>query len=733
MIKCKMKVERIMFPRDQKIESGDFAIFVAKIIEHYEGERPVENEQYGTVSLKGNVPSLKVGDVYTFILKDAEVNQYGTSYNIADISYEMDIENKDDVKNFLKILCGTKVATELMKLDNPYELIKNRDSNTLLNVKGIGEKKLEKIYDNFDILKGRSVAYAKLEPLGLSRKIIDKLCKELGGSVGAIECCFNNPYTIIDKVKGIGFIKVDEIAQKCGYNNPKLRLRYAILHILDTNGESGRSYLYANQLVHDVSRIISANFDEINEAIMDLVEKGKVSLSKSGDMVALTYYVELESNIASRIRELAEAETHIEVPENWRDTIRSIEENQGWKYTDEQLYGIETVLNNNVVVVRGLAGTGKSTVTNAMSEILDHYKISMCCLSAKASQRLREVTQRDAQTIHRMLGLGMEKKTTTEELYTDIVILDEASMVNGSLFLLLLKAIRNGSKLIILGDNGQLTSIGNCAVFNDLLSCKVIPVVELTQIHRQAQKSAIITESINARMQKPIYERTFRGHRVLGELQDLELFIEEESDNLMNIIRQKFLQDLAFTNNVMEVQIITPVKNRGDICVNRINLEIQRFYNELLGKKSFNGQDGVEIFVDDKVINLKNNYSSKDPQGQSRAVWNGSIGKVVDIKGDSAIIDFVGIGEVVVEKKDYSNINLGYAISCHSSQGSQWERVIVGIDTSAYMLLNVEILYTAITRARLHCSLIANHRAINMALGKVEQNMKQTLLPMFLN
>ena len=234
-------------------------------------------------------------------------------------------------------------------------------------------------------------------------------------------------------------------------------------------------------------------------------------------------------------------------------------------------------------------------------------------------------------------------------------------------------------------------------------------------------------------MQKPIYERTFRGHRVLGALQDLELFIEEESDNLMNIIKQKFLQDLAFTNNVMEVQIITPVKNRGDICVNRINLEIQSIYNELIGKKSFKGQDGVEIYADDKVINLKNNYSSKDPQGQLRAVWNGSIGKVVDIKGDSAIIDFVGIGEVVVEKKDYSNINLGYAISCHSSQGSQWERVIVGIDTSAYMLLNVEILYTAITRARLHCSLIANHRAINMALGKVEQNMKQTLLPMFLN
>ena len=233
-------------------------------------------------------------------------------------------------------------------------------------------------------------------------------------------------------------------------------------------------------------------------------------------------------------------------------------------------------------------------------------------------------------------------------------------------------------------------------------------------------------------MQKPIYERTFRGHRVLGELQDLELFIEEESDNLMELIKNKFIEDLSVVNNIMEVQIITPVKNRGEVCVNKINLEIQQIYNNLIGKKSFKGQDDVLIFEGDKTINLKNNYSSKDVNGESKPVWNGSIGKVVNIQEDCVIIDFVGIGEVVIEKCDYSNINLGYAISCHSSQGSQWERVIIGMDTSAYVLLNVEILYTAITRARLNCSLIANHRAINMAMGRVEQSLKQTLLPEFL-
>lgn len=721
-----------MFPK-RPIESGEFAIFVSDLIEVVEGDEiPVRSEKFGTVSMKGNVPAIKEGDVFTFTLGNPETNQYGTTYSVLGVSMDIDLTNKKEVESFLKVVCGTSIAKELMKLENPYDLINNKNSEELLKVKGIGEARLERIYNNFDCFGDRSVAYAKLQPLGLTKRIINNMCNQLGGTAGAIDMCFNNPYGIIDKMKGVGFVKADEIAQKCGYTNINLRIKYAILFILETNAENGKSYLTAPQILEELKRIAPVEFYVVDGAIKTLVEENRIALSDDGNSVALVKYIKLEQRIAERIMELSSADTLIEVPRKWREIVKQIEVRQGWEHTDEQMEGIETVLENNVVIVRGLAGTGKSTVTNAMSEVLDEYMIEMCCLSAKASQRLREVTGRNAQTIHKMLGLGMNTEDDEMfEVYADIIILDEASMVNGTIFLKLIEAIRNGSKLIILGDTGQLTSIGNCSVFNDLINSGKLPVVELTKIHRQAQKSAIITESRRVRKQERIYETGFRGHRILGELQDLELFIEEGSENLMKIIRDKFREDLAFTGDVMEVQIITPVKTRGGICVNTINQEIQKMYNFIAGD-CIEGQDGVKIYVGDKVINLKNNYSSKDINKKNKPVWNGSIGKVVSIEKDYCIIDFTGIGEVVINNTEYGNINLGYAISCHSSQGSQWRRVICAMDMGAYMLLNVEILYTAITRASEHCSLIIEHKAMNLALRKVEQKTKQTLLPLFL-
>lgn len=731
-MKCKMRVKRIMFPK-RAIESGEFAIFVADLIQMIEGEElPIRNEKYGTVSLKGNVPAIKEGDVFTFTLGDPEKNQYGTTYTVLGVSMDIDLSNRREVENFLKVVCGGSIAKELMKLENPYELILNKNSEELLKVKGIGKSRLERIYNNFDCFGDRSVAYSKLEPLGLTRSLINKMCNNLGGTAGAIDMCFNNPYGIIDRVKGIGFMKADEIAQKCGYTNVALRIRYAILFILETSAENGRSYLSAPQLLEEIKRIAPVEFNIVDGAIKKLTEEKKIALSNDGNMVALVDYLKLEQEIAQRIMELSCANTLIKVPRKWREIVKKIEEKQGWEYTDEQMNGIETVLYNNVVIVRGLAGTGKSTVTNAMSEILDEYDIEMCCLSAKASQRLREVTGRDAQTIHKMLGMGREENPDEKhEVFADIIILDEASMVNGTIFLKLIQAIRTGAKLVILGDTGQLTSIGNCSVFNDLINSGKIPVVELTKIHRQAQKSAIITESRRIRKQEKIYETGFRGHRVLGELQDLELFVEETSENLIQIIKDKFREDLQYTGDIMEVQIITPVKTRGKICVNSINLEIQKMCN-FIGGDYFEGQDRIKIYVGDKVINLKNNYLSQGINKEAKPVWNGSIGKVKAIEEDYCIIDFVGIGDVVIKSSEYGNINLGYAISCHSSQGSQWERVICAIDIGSYMLLNVEIIYTAMTRAGEHCSLIIEHKAMNLALKRVEQNTKQTLLPMFL-
>ena len=733
MIKCKMKIDRIMFPKDREISSGEFCIFTAKVIEHLEGDYPKTHQVFKTVSLKGEVPIIEAGDKFTITFDSPEVNKYGTSYTVLSVTKEINPENKEEVRDYLRLMCGDRLACELMKLDNPYKLLQERNNEELLKVKGIKESRLEQIYKKMETYSDNSLAFVKLEPLGLTKTQIKNICYAVGGAVSAIDICKNNPYSLIKKVKGIGFKIADDIAIKCGMNPfSPVRIKSAVRHLLEEAGEAGKSYLYAPQLLQEIRKVVSIEFYTLDSVVKDMLVNKEIVLSDDGMKVALPYYIKLEQDIAKEIARIRDAKSIIEVPDNWIETVKEIEERQGWQHTVEQLNGIELVLKNNLVVVSGKAGSGKSTVTNAMAEVLKDYDISLCCLSAKASQRLREVTGMDASTIHRLLGLGMEEEGGEEpEIFSDIVIIDEASMVSGTLFLKLLRAIKSGAKVIILGDDGQLTAIGNCSVFSDLMVSKKIPHIELTKIHRQAEKSAIITKSIDFRNQVPICSKDFVGHTIMGELQDLELFVLPQ-DMLLHQIKQKFLEDLKITNDILEVQVISALKTRGALSIQNINLELQSLVNPRVGE-SFEGTNKTKIFVGDKVINLKNNYSAKNDEGKKTGVWNGSIGVVQEIKKDEVIINFTGIGKIIIEKENFNNINLAYAISCHSSQGSQWKRVICGFDMSAYVLLNVEIVYTALTRASEHCSLIIERKALDYSARTVEQKTKQTLLPMFIS
>lgn len=732
MIKCKMKIDRIMFPKDREVDSGEFSIFTAKVLQHIEGDYPVKHEVFKTVSLKGEVPSIKAGDVFTITFDTPEENKYGTSYSVLSVTKEINPNNKEEVREYLKLMCGETIARELMKLDNPYQLLQEKNDEELLKVKGIKESRLEQIYRKIESYSDNSLAFVKLEPLGLTKTQIKNICYAVGGAVSAIEICKNNPYSLVKKVKGIGFKIADDIAIKCGMNPfSPIRIKSAVIHLLEEAGEAGRSYLYAPQLLQEIRKVVSIEFYTLDAIVKDMLVNKELILSDDGMRVALPYYIKLEQDIAKEIVRIRDAESDIEVPENWMEIVREIEKKQGWCHTEEQLTGIEMSLTNNMLVVSGKAGSGKSTVTNAMAEVLKDYDISLCCLSAKASQRLREVTGMDASTIHRLLGLGMDEPDEELIVYSDIVIIDEASMISGTLFLKLLRAIRSGSKVIILGDDGQLTAIGNCSVFSDLMVSKKVPHIELTKIHRQAEKSAIITKSIDFRNQVPICDRSFSGHIIMGELQDLELFVLPQ-EILLHKIKEKFLEDLKVTNDILEVQVISALKTRGMLSIQNINFELQALVNPRVGD-CFEGTNKTKIFVGDKVINLKNNYGAKNEEGKKVGVWNGSIGIVQKIDKKEVVINFTGIGKIVIEKENFSNINLAYAISCHSSQGSQWKRVICGFDMSAYVLLNVEIIYTALTRASEHCSLIIERKALDYSARTVEQKTKQTLLPLFIS
>lgn len=745
MNKTKIEIDKILFPKNcYKTNAGDFAIFTARVVEHIEGDYPQIHPNYKTLTLKGNVPSIKKGNVLIAYYDRPETNSFGTSYKLTMLINEIDKNNKSQVKDYLKMICGGTIAKELMKLDDPIGLLERRDSETLLKVKGIGLKKLEQMYDAIAENVDYSSALGKLEPLGLTKELIIKICKTYGSPELAIEVCTKRPYELVRKVKGISFSKADDIARKCALDmNSDERLECLIYVILEENGRNGKTFLYSTQLTTLVHEIMFADFLQMNKVICKMRDNKTLVLIDNGNQIALTYYFDLERQICQELRRIAMAESHINIPQNWENTVKELEEEQGWQHTDEQWLGIETVLNRNLTVVTGKAGTGKSTVTNAMTRVLDDYVIRLTCLSAKASDRISKVTGLPASTIHRLLNLGIisdeqgnYKRAEVIEIDADIIIVDESSMVNGELFLKLLRGIRSGCKLIILGDDGQLQAIGDCSVFSDLLTTDKIPVIKLNKIHRQAQKSAITTKSIAIRNQERIYPKGFVGHTVLGELQDLELYIQKEKEGLHEQVKLAFEKELIKNNNnVLEVQVVVPMKNRGDLSTHLLNNSLQKIYNKESNdpnnKIYWTKEDGTKLYIGDKVINTKNNYKSKNSLGEECPVYNGNIGIISKIDENGVVVEFEGF-DIVFDKNIVESLNLAYAITTHSSQGSQWDSVIVALDSSAWLLLTVEMLYTAITRASKHCVLIAEDKAINHALKTIEQKTKQTYLSRFL-
>lgn len=217
----------------------------------------------------------------------------------------------------------------------------------------------------------------------------------------------------------------------------------------------------------------------------------------------------------------------------------------------------------------------------------------------------------------------------------------------------------------------------------------------------------------------------------MGELQDLEIFIEDEKENLMPIIARKFKSLLEEGKDINEIQVISPVKTRGATSCDSINYAIQTIYNPKIGE-SYTLPNGAVLYKGDKVINLKNNYSAKTPSGEIVGIFNGNMGIITKITKASIIVQFQDV-EIEFKNKERDALSLGYCISVHSSQGSQWREVICAFTNDAYTLLNVEILYTAITRAEKHCTLVAEHSAVNVALRNVKANTKQTYLTKFLN
>ncbi|MGL6184735.1 MAG: AAA family ATPase [Clostridium chrysemydis] len=740
-IKCKIKLSKQLFPKN-KIKNGEYGILSVSILEVIYGEPDIN--KWGTITITGNMCEIEQEEVYTIIANEIMDDKYGKQYKVVYIGSEVKLDTPEDQKIFFsKILTQKQVDNLFEAFSNPINVLENGGIEQLCAVKGIGAKTATNIIEKYNNTKDYSSAYIYLDSYGLTNNMINKLIESYGSPDTVIAKIKENPYLIADDVNGIGWGKADEIALKGGCEPYSInRIKAYMEYFLKSQAMEGNSYVDIDEVLEGIEDNIGYDIPEenINLAFKDMSET-KMWCNQDKSMLGLKKYYYLEKNIANELLRLKDSTNNFNYS-NWEKDIKTQEKDQGWNYTDEQKEAIKVILENNVVLLSGSAGTGKTSTVAGVLSALKGYKFSQTALSGKASVNLTDVTGEEGFTIHRLLGYIPSKgflHNRENQLDTDIVILDELSMVDGELFFKLIQSIKSGSKLIMLGDTGQLESIGVANIMQDIIDSETISHAMLTKIHRQAAKSAIITESMKIRNHEQITTSKFSGVETRGEIKDLILDVyDNKSDTFGKIIKYS-KEVMEKIDDIMDFQILVPMKSRGEACTYKINLEIQDILHKankgLIKKpKYINVLEGsrtpYSIYEGDKVINVKNNYKTVNASGKEIPIFNGNLGivKEIDTENKILVIDFENIGEVIVKGTHLNYIELGYAITVHKSQGSGFNYVICGVDYSHYSLLNKEIVYTMLTRAKKECVLCCQNKALHYAISNSNVKSKNTFL-----
>lgn len=649
-------------------------------------------------------------------------DKWGWQFKIDGGYEEVEINTINEKRAFLsKILTDRQVNSLFDTFEDPFDFIRDEDINKLTEAKYIGEHTATRIIEKFKSTIDMAPAYNFFKPLGVTPLLINKLCETYKGAEKAIKKFKENPYILAEDIKGVGFLRADEIA--LNYNvkpESPFRIKSGVKHIFKEEAQNnGSTWLTIDDFENKIVELLKIDLEVINNTLKEMYNDKQVF--KDNDRIALQYYYDLENKIADKLLLLQSIPPQKYSQNDIEEGIKNAQEEQGFEFTDEQLAGIQSILSNNVSLVVGLAGTGKTSIIKGVYKIFSlGTRINQCAFSGQAAKRINEATGYPSSTIHRLLGFQGEKFTynSLNQLETDVIILDEVSMVGLELFWSLLQAIPLGAKLIMLGDNGQLPPIGVGNLLNDLMNSGKINLVNLTKIHRQAEKSAIITKSQAIRRKEFLLSNDCEGEKVYGALQDLSIYSKQEKDNLLDEVIDTFMCEYKKDYNLKDIQIIVAQNQRVELAREKINQIIQEKINPKYSHydKEIHIKYGQVIRIGDKIINRENHYDVETPDGEQTSIYNGSMGIVTEISDNYVVVDFYDEGEIVINSDYYGGLELAYAITCHSSQGSQFKTVIVGFDNSSYILLSNEWLYTAITRAKKMCYLITQTKAFNMAV-----------------
>lgn len=724
-------------------ESQMYGMYSCKPV-YYTREIQVNN--FGSFTVKGQTRRLLEGESYDITFDGSYPNtnpRYDDFYKIV----QVEPERLDSVENQDKFLQAIITENQFNSLKNAYP-----DPNLLVDLiledkidtsktKGIKEKSLAKIKFQVEQNAHISILIAKLNTLNLSTSSINKLLVHFKTSQAVIQAIDENIYNLCE-VSSFGFLTVDKSAVQHRGDEPtnENRITACVTYLLKKHNSEGHTWSHRHEIVQETIELLNINQSFVEDMISKLKELDELYIDEN--RLARKHIREQEEEIRNHLWRIYSAYTP---PSKQRveNRIGAVEDKQGFKFTEEQRDAILESSRDGVALVNGAAGTGKSTVIKGLVDSLgsDNYLIS--ALSGKAVQVL---TGRNikASTIHRMLGYNGSSFSydEIEPLRFDIYGIDEMSMVDVSLFLSILKAIPSGSKILLIGDSGQLPAVTYGDVFLDLLNSKAFPSYELTQVHRQAKKSGVLNLANSIRRGEQIMPYNSSGREVFGELEDQTVIGYSFSDK-NNIaydvlkIAQSYLPNLKKPEDIIDFQVIVTNRERGNLSVRNMNIELQKIFNDM--DKPFLSRGNYNYRVGDKIIAQGNSYKlvgynsvnhylkeletralvgedEEDVQG-SVNIYNGSMGIIKEICDKTALIQFENMSELIpFSQGDMDKIDMAYACTVHKMQGSGIENIVFAFDFSSYLLLSRQLLYTAITRASgkgvILCESNAMHQAI---------------------
>ena len=589
----------------------------------------------------------------------------------------------------------------------------------LKEIPRLGQKKIDELVESWNQQKYMFDIMVFLKGFDISTIYAIKIYKKYGNE--SIKVLKENPYQLIDAIDGIGFVKADAIAIKMGYDMASEKRREAgIKYTLYQFAEDGNTYVLKTFLSPEVANLLSLQPSLIDESIKIMVENE--CLIEEDNKIFLPYYYMAEKYIADKMYSLLNSYKDKEIIDDVQ--IDDIEKHLNIEYNEEQREAIKVALSNNIMVLTGGPGTGKTTVTKGIITAfrLLNKDILLAAPTGKAADRMSDATGGEAKTIHRLLEynprIGGFVHNEDFPLFGDVLILDETSMINVPLMHMLLKAVPLDMKLVLIGDVDQLPCIGAGNILSDLIKSGMIPVVKLEKIFRQAASSKIITtaHAIN--------------HGEIPNLKnekDSDLFFMTDNDetSILNTITElvKTRLPLKYKINPLEIQVLTPMK-KGMLGTKNLNDVLQEVLNKDGGNEI---KFGDTIYREkDKVMQIKNNYD--------KGVFNGDSGFIQKIDTFAKTMTVVFRKQIIdYEFAELDELMLAYAVTVHKSQGSEYPIVVMPLTKAHYMMMKRNLVYTGITRAKSLCVLVGQKQTLYMAINTLDTTKRNTYLKEFLN